>query len=204
MLSLQANNSIAIKKKLRENLLRKRKALTKSRVVECSEKVFKNFQRKFYESNFYKMGIIAAYLPINNELDTCPILNLLQREKIKIALPKVVKDELKFYEWNQKEPLIYNEFNIREPSGNKEVCPALLIIPLLGFDKHGNRLGYGAGYYDKALSKLPNAKKIGIGYSFQQVKDIPLEAHDIKLDLIITDNQIMMPNSHDTDISVNH
>ena len=194
MLSLQTNNSIAIKKKLRENLLRKRKGLSKSEVIECSVRVFKNFQKKFYESNFYKVRVIAAYLAINNELDTWSILNLLQREKIKTALPKVVKDELKFYEWNQEEPLIYSKFNIREPSGNKEVYPALLIIPLLGFDEHGNRLGYGLGYYDKTLSKLPNAKKIGIGYSFQQVKNIPSEPHDVKLDLIITDNQIIMPN----------
>ena len=158
MLSLQANNSIAIKKKLRENLLRKRKGLSKSEVIECSVRVFKNFQKKFYESNFYKVRVIAAYLAINNELDTWSILNLLQREKIKTALQKV------------------------------------LIIPLLGFDEHGNRLGYGLGYYDKTLSKLPNAKKIGIGYSFQQVKNIPSEPHDVKLDLIITDNQIIMPN----------
>ena len=187
---------INLKKKLRQNLLKKRKELTKAEVVECSKKVFENFQRKFNEDNFCDMEVVAGYYAINNEIDVLPILNLLRRKRIKIALPKMVASELKFYEWHEGQSLVCNKFNIKEPIGEKEVYPDLLIIPLLGFDKHGNRLGYGSGYYDRALSNLPYVKKVGIGYSFQQVENIPSEAHDVKLDMVITDSQIinLMPN----------
>lgn len=188
------NNNTAIKKKLRENLLRKREKLTRIEVAERSKKVFENFQKAFKGESFQGITIAACYSPINNEVDVLSILNLLHQKRIIVALPKMVKKELKFYEWNEGQPLICNRFSIKEPADEKEVSPNLLIIPLLGFDKHGNRLGYGFGYYDKTLSKLPQTKKIGVGYSFQQVENVPLESHDVKLDLIITDNAIIKVN----------
>ena len=185
------NINTVMKKKLREILLKKRKALGQAEVIQYSEKIFKKFQNEFYEIFHQKIKIIAGYMAVNNEVDTLPILRLLQNKKIKTVLPKIVGSELKFYEWHEGQTLICNEFNIKEPVVEKEAYPDCLIVPLVGFDKYGNRLGYGFGYYDKALKKLPHTKKIGVGYSFQQVENIPCEVHDVKLDIIVTDKLVL-------------
>ena len=58
---------------------------------------------------------------------------------------------------------------------------------MLGFDKKGGRIGYGAGYYDRFLSRHPHIRKIGIAYSVQEVPEIPSQEHDIRMDIIVTE-----------------
>jgi 5-formyltetrahydrofolate cyclo-ligase len=91
--------------------------------------------------------------------------------------------------------LTVSTFNVPEPIGNE--LPAdpqdiqATIIPLIGFDRQGNRLGYGAGYYDRFLEQYPGIVKIGVGYACQQVDAIPHDQYDIRLDYIVTEEGII-------------
>ncbi len=95
-----------------------------------------------------------------------------------------------FFSWSIKEPLIVNKFGIPEPSSKEIKYPNILLVPLVAFDKDLNRIGYGGGYYDRYIKKIKKKKKlilIGLAYSFQKVKKIPIDKFDMKLDFIITE-----------------
>ena len=97
-----------------------------------------------------------------------------------------------FFEWSLKDPLVINRYGIPEPISGKIRFPDILLVPLVAFDKHLNRIGYGGGFYDRYIKKITESKKIitiGLAYSFQEVKKIPIKNHDIKLDFIITEKK---------------
>ena len=99
-----------------------------------------------------------------------------------------------FFEWKNKDPLKINKYGIAEPILAKKIYPDIIFVPLVGYDNHLNRLGYGGGYYDRYLEKISKFKKIfkiGLGFSFQKLKQIPINNHDKKLDLIITEKKII-------------
>ena len=99
-----------------------------------------------------------------------------------------------FFQWSLKEPLKINKYGIPETISNKKIFPNILLIPLVGFDSQLNRLGYGGGFYDRYLSKVKNKHKIikiGVGFSFQKIKNIPINMYDEKLDCIITERKII-------------
>ena len=88
--------------------------------------------------------------------------------------------------------MVINKYGIPEPVSNKIVYPDILLVPLVAFDKKLNRIGYGGGFYDRYLKRLKRIKKIitiGLAYSFQEVKKIPINDYDIKLDFIITEKK---------------
>ena len=126
------------------------------------------------------------------------ILNILEKFEKKdyiISLPRILKNNrIDFFEWSFQEPLEINRLGIPETTSDKKIFPNILLIPLVGFDNHLNRLGYGGGYYDRYLSRIDNKHKIikvGIGFSFQEVKKLPTNKYDKKLDCIITERKII-------------
>ena len=97
-----------------------------------------------------------------------------------------------FYHWSTKDPLKINKYGIPEPTSNKIDYPNILLVPLVAFDKHLNRVGYGGGFYDRYIKKLKEKKRIitiGLAYSFQEVKKIPINRYDIKLDFVVTEKK---------------
>ncbi len=93
-----------------------------------------------------------------------------------------------FFEWSTNDPLVINRFGIPEPISKKIKYPDILLVPVVAFDNHLNRIGYGGGFYDRYIKKVRKKKKvvtIGFAYSFQKVKKIPTNIYDIKLDFII-------------------
>ena len=95
-----------------------------------------------------------------------------------------------FFNWSVKEPLIINMYGIPEPISKKIKYPNILLVPLVAYDNNFNRIGYGGGFYDRYLKKIKKRKKIitiGIAYSFQKIKKIPINKYDMKLDYIITE-----------------
>ena len=97
-----------------------------------------------------------------------------------------------FFLWTTKSPLSINKYGIPEPISNKVVYPSILLVPLVAFDRHLNRVGYGGGFYDRYIKKLKKTKKIitiGLAFSFQKVKLVPTNKSDIKLDFIITNKK---------------
>ena len=99
-----------------------------------------------------------------------------------------------FFMWSKNDPLKINKYGIPEPISKKKVYPDLIFVPLVAYDKNLNRLGYGGGFYDRYIEKIKKIKKvtkIGLSFSFQKLKKIPINKHDKKLDFIITDKEII-------------
>jgi 5-formyltetrahydrofolate cyclo-ligase len=150
---------------------------------------------KFLKKKKLKSKIIGAYYPFNYELNILDILKILEKKNYILSLPKVAKNnKMDFFQWSLKEPLKINKYGIPETISNKKIFPNILLIPLVGFDSQLNRLGYGGGFYDRYLSKVQDNNeiiKIGIGFSFQKVKNLPINKFDKKLDCIITEKKII-------------
>ena len=109
-------------------------------------------------------------------------------------------NSLKFKKWIPNDELIHGPFGTMEPKKTQMfVFPQILVVPLLSFDREFYRLGYGGGYYDKSIINLKKHFKkekfffitIGLAYSIQEEKKIPREKHDMKLDYIITENDVL-------------
>tara|TARA_Y100000590_G_scaffold223274_1_gene252583 strand:+ start:2009 stop:2572 length:564 start_codon:yes stop_codon:yes gene_type:complete len=155
--------------------------------------IFKLIQKHF---NTRKI-IIAGYYPANNEVNILNFLKNASKKGYKIALPVVTSSKgMNFRIWVFKEPLYVSKFGILEPKSSKKVImPDLVMVPLVAFDRNLNRIGYGKGYYDRILKKIVKTKKnkifLGIAYSFQQYKKIPINRHDYKLDYIYTEKGII-------------
>ncbi len=175
-------NKAAIRKKIFK--IRKKNKLKKGIIN------FKNILKILKkEKNLGK--IIGGYYPYNYEIDAINILEKFENYKYKISLPKIKKNyQMEFFEWSSKDPLTINKYGIPEPISNKIVFPRILLVPIVAFDKNFNRVGYGGGFYDRYIKKIKKNKKIltiGLAYSFQKVKDIPVNKYDIKLDFIVTE-----------------
>ena len=104
-----------------------------------------------------------------------------------------------FKTWSYREPLYVNSFGILEPkNSNSNIVPDLILVPLVAYDSKLNRIGYGKGYYDRSLKKIKKIKKdsisLGIAYSFQRSKSIPVNKYDFKLDYIFTERGLISSN----------
>ena len=159
----------------------------------------KNFKIDFKDIlNFLKKNkitgkIVGGYYPFNYEINTIDILKKFEKFNFKISLPKTKKNsQMDFFLWTTKSPLSINKYGIPEPISDKVIYPSILLVPLVAFDRHLNRVGYGGGFYDRYIKKLKKKKKIitiGLAFSFQKVKLVPTNKYDIKLDFIITNKQ---------------
>lgn len=146
-------------------------------------------------------GVVAAYWPMRSEADPRPVLVALKERAVPTALPAMVEradgpgSEIAFRRWAPWQPIVPGGFGTLVPGADAEVVqPALLIVPLLGFDAGCRRLGYGKGHYDRAIAALKQRGKlttIGIAYAAQQVEQLPTEPHDQALDAIVTENGVL-------------
>ena len=144
------------------------------------------------KNNFKKLG---GYYPSNCEVDDLDILKLFEKKNYEISLPVVAKNnQMDFFKWSTNDPLTINKYGIPEPVSKKTVYPDILLIPLVGYDINLNRLGYGGGFYDRYIEKIEKVKKIlkiGLAYSYQRLKNVPVNKYDKKLDFIITEKEIL-------------
>ena len=177
-----------------KNILRKKILVYRKnnyRIVGLKYSLLKDILKKF---NLLKNKKIGAYFPINYEIDCLEILKQLEKSGHKISLPITKKgNKMDFFEWSFKEPLLIGKIGIPEPYSKKKVYPDILLVPLVAFNKYKFRLGYGGGYYDRYIQKIKKIKKIltiGMAFSFQEVRKLPINEHDKKLDYIFTENYI--------------
>ncbi len=172
-----------------------RKKILKIRKQKSSKSLNINFEylSKFLKKNKNIGKVIGGYYPYNYEFDTIKILELFEKLKYQISLPKIKKNsQMDFFCWSVKDPLSINKYGIPEPTSKKVVIPSILLVPLVAFDKDFNRIGYGGGFYDRYIKKIKRDKKIitiGLAYSFQKVKKIQTNQYDIKLDFILTEKK---------------
>ena len=140
---------------------------------------------------------LAAYVAMRSEVDPTPIVAEARKLGAAIALPAVLPGGgLVFRRYGRDDPLVPGGFGTRVPrSGAPEIVPDVIIVPLVGFDRHGTRIGYGKGHYDRTIGTLRQRGAepvlIGVAFSAQEVDTIPHEPHDVRLDLIVTEAEIL-------------
>jgi 5-formyltetrahydrofolate cyclo-ligase len=135
-------------------------------------------------------GPVSAYWPMRSEADPRPILDALHALGLPLCLPATAGGRMVFRRWAPGRPLVPGGFGTSVPATDEpELAPAILIVPLAAFDRRGYRIGYGRGYYDRALTELGPTLSIGIGYAAQEVDAVPEEPHDRPLDWIVTERE---------------
>ena len=149
------------------------------------------------EEWYYANTVHIFISAINNEPDTLGLIYKMFDCGKRVVVPRCGKEAHRLLNINIRsfDELSRGKYGLMEPDYNieREVAPLdfdLVILPLLAFDRKGGRLGFGGGYYDTLLEEC-TCPKIGLGYSFQEVETVPVEPHDEKLDIIITDKEII-------------
>ena len=176
--------------------LRKQAHATRATLTEDARaEAAKAVAGHFFESIAYAPeDVIAGYWRIRDELDCQPILIRLMDSGQRVVLPVVESDEapLDLRVWEADAPLYEAGFGTLAPSDlAPRAVPDVVLMPLLGFDSKGTRLGYGGGYYDRTLAVLPKKPMlIGLAFAAQELSHIPREPHDVPLDAIVTENGV--------------
>ncbi len=184
-----------LKSSLRSALLQQRESLSRTEVIAKSSAA----QAQFLSlPEFLRAKTLALYSPIRNEVETGSILTAVLARGNQVCYPRVVADELRFFQVESPVDLQVGRFGIGEPPHQaNEVEPAqieLLLVPGIAFDRHGQRLGYGRGYFDRLLNGGCFAGlSVGFGYDFQIQDRLPAEAHDQRIALLVTDKEIYSP-----------
>jgi 5-formyltetrahydrofolate cyclo-ligase len=142
--------------------------------------------------NHLAPSIVSGYWPMGSEIDPRPLMRLLSTNGARLALPRMETKEGPpvFRAFAFGDALVPDVFKIPAPAATVSIVePDLVLVPLLAFDRAGNRLGYGRGHYDRALAQLPRAIAVGLAYAAQEDLYLPSGAFDRRLDWIITERE---------------
>lgn len=183
------------KKKVREEIIKKRNNLLPEIKKEYDALIFK----QLIESDIYnKSKKIFTYVSFGSEIDTIKFIKYALNDNKEIYVPKTdkTKKEMVAIRINSLDNMSVDNWGILEPkSVDKNKIGEdfdLILMPGLAFDRKGNRIGYGGGYYDKYLSQFKEiSNKLVLAYDFQIVNNIENEPHDIKVNCIITNNEFI-------------
>ena len=180
-----------MKSKLKQQIIEKLNSLSKEDVLEKSSRIK---SRLFGILQYKKSKTAMFFASFKNEVHTHEMIKAALKNKT-VIIPKVLHDEI--------EPSVimdfgslkaFGKFKILEPVEITKIAYkkiGLVLVPGIVFDEYGHRIGYGFGYYDKFLRKVPKAAKIGLAFNFQVVGNIPREEHDVPVDMIVTDKRII-------------
>ena len=144
--------------------------------------------------NLPRGTIVGGYHALPGEADPALLLGRLAAQGCRIAFPRMVARDLplEFHLVPDGEMLKLGAHGIHEPRSDwPSVMPHLLLVPLLAFDKSGHRLGYGGGFYDRTLAAY-GIRAIGLAYAAQEMESLPAEAHDMKLDGVLTERGLTL------------
>lgn len=139
---------------------------------------------------------IAGYIGNGREVDSMPALELACAYGIDTALPHLDgrNGPMRFLAWRPGDPLVAGPYGIPQPSTRaREIEPDAILTPLVGFDRAGNRLGQGGGFYDRAFERHRHARRIGIAWSVQEADRVPVESWDLPLHAIVTEREWVRP-----------
>jgi 5-formyltetrahydrofolate cyclo-ligase len=135
---------------------------------------------------------LAGYMPIRTEIDPLPVMTA---HRGPVGVPVILGPgrPLVFHAWRAGGAMVDGPFGARVPAAGAPMVPRVLIVPLVGFDARGYRLGYGGGFYDRTLAELRAAgpvTSVGFAYDAQELPDLPIDAFDQRLDMIVTEKGI--------------
>ncbi|MGO9134888.1 MAG: 5-formyltetrahydrofolate cyclo-ligase [Methylovirgula sp.] len=183
---------IAAKAALRKEALARRELITRIEYRAFAERLARIGAGIVAEK---RASVASVFWSIGTEPSIFALIENLARQGVATALPVMQGrgEPLLFRLWKKGEPLNEVKWGIKEPLPEaEEVLPDLLFVPLAAYDRSGNRLGYGAGFYDRTLAKLRATKKVtavGVAYDIQEMQAIPTDAYDEKLDYVLTDHE---------------
>lgn len=135
---------------------------------------------------------VASYVPVGSEADPSPLARAAAEAGCTIALPHVIDrtTPIRFLAWITDTALASGPFGLSQPPDTaQELAPDIILTPLLGFDRRGNRLGQGAGHYDRAFAAYPRAWRVGVAWSAQEVKALTPDPWDVPLHAIATERE---------------
>jgi 5-formyltetrahydrofolate cyclo-ligase len=204
LFSLQLDRAVtddilAQKQVLRRSMAAKRDAITLTQRAHAASSLAALLMARIA---FPADACIGGYFPFRSEFDLQPLLRVLHETGRALALPTIVArgQPLLFRRHRPGDAMAINAMGIPEPSPEApEVSLTHMLVPLLAFDDLGYRLGYGGGYYDRTLAALQGAGRkvasIGIGFDLQRLEEVPRDAADQRLDLIVTERDLYGPHA---------
>ena len=181
---LPSNKLQQEKKRLRELLAQKRRLLSKDEVAELSSKIVVAVEQM---PCFQEAKTVLIYYPTHNEVDLLPLIKRYKKEKT-FLFPVVHRKSMTACPYEGNDKMHRGKFNIPEPTTPPYTGHIdMVLVPGVAFDKSGNRLGRGGGYYDRFIACLGrNTTLVGVGYDFQLVDKVPASRRDKKMQYIIT------------------
>ena len=178
------------KQEIRTEIFEKNRQMTKKEIDNLSKVIFEKLEKT---PVFLESDTIFTYVSYNQEVDTKTWMERLFQMGKKVAVPKVQGKEIKFYYISDKEQLETGYQGILEPVTTEcaDGNTGLFLMPGLAFDRSMHRCGYGGGFYDRYLKKYADVflKKVAVAYSFQIYETIPVEEHDEKIDLLVSEQE---------------
>ena len=184
-----------LKNSIRKVLRQKKEAMLPEDRLEKSQRICRHLMAIIRDKE-----TVMVYTSKEKEVNTVPLIHALFRQKNPVVVPIIVKEDvsLRLSYLRDFSALVPSTFGVPEPIGNEIPAAAedigMIVLPMLGFDRTGGRIGYGAGYYDRFLSKHPNLRKVGIAFACQEVGNLPVDENDIRMDTIITEDGIVYPD----------
>lgn len=173
-----------------KQVLRDRMRAVRSSVAACPLPVFPEFVQRL------RPGLlVASYRALRGEVDPSPLSRAAAAAGCALALPRVEGRDapMRFLLWKAGDPLVRGPFGIEQPHADAaDVTPNIVLTPLVAFDRRGNRLGQGAGYYDRAFAHLSEAWRVGVAWSFQEAL-IPVDPWDMPLHAVATEKEWITP-----------
>ncbi|URW76548.1 5-formyltetrahydrofolate cyclo-ligase [Sphingomonas donggukensis] len=138
--------------------------------------------------------VVASYIPIGSEADPSGLAAAARAAGCVVALPHVVDraTPMRFLAWDERDPLLPGPFGLRQPADSAaEVAPDIILTPLVAFDDALNRLGQGAGHYDRAFARYPDAWRLGVAWAMQRLLMLETEAWDVPLHAVATEKGLI-------------
>ena len=173
------------KKELRALIRQRKHSMTETEITEKSEKL----GQLFAQSELYRAAnTIYGYLPYNQEVRTVPMLERAIAEGKRVAVPKVIGEDMKFIYIRDMSRVEKGYAGIPEPVDDGPVADdptALVLMPGLAFDREGHRIGYGGGFYDRFLAEEPDHPTLALCYDFQMQDALETEEFDIPVDAVL-------------------
>ncbi|MEM6619498.1 MAG: 5-formyltetrahydrofolate cyclo-ligase [Pseudomonadota bacterium] len=148
-------------------------------------------------------AVVAAYMPIRTELSPLPTMEHLCARGRRVCVPVIrgPGQALDFREWRPGCVMVNGPFGAAVPQDGATLTPAIVITPLVAWDRTGGRLGYGGGFYDRSFAELGTARAVGFAYGAQELLSVPREPTDWPLDLIVTETGVLQPAHPDPDLA---
>lgn len=179
-----------MKNLLKESMLEKRDSMPNDEIAEKSAQIK---SRLFGLEQYKKSKTIMFFVSFGSEISTHGMIKEALRNK-SVIVPKVAHHEIEPSVIIGFDNLVPGKFGILEPIETMNIANKnidIVLVPGIVFDKEGHRIGYGYGFYDKFLAKVPKAVKIGLCFDFQFVDKIPRETHDVSVDFIVTEKRVI-------------